>query len=603
MFCGFVFGQKQDSLINRNVTVEREYVPVVQEASKLSVEPVIVEPKKSVLDAKYSDFNSPLSVGGNVHPLSAATLLYEQPAELYAGYARIGIGTYPNSLIDFAYPIVNKPDVRLDAEVHHRSAYNAYFNTINTAKIAFDKNFETFTLFFGLNGGFQGVRYYGKRFNGADSIFQKKYIEDTYIDGVDINGNDIVKNNADLPYEEIYFTPVGRQAKNFTLGDLTLNAPLYAYFWRAGLNLGFRSAENADDLRYSAQIKYDFFRNTAGVRENSFHTFGNLNFNLNENRLGANVDIYNGSYNSKYSINYFNKYAIFRLNPYYEINGNENLKMRLGFEVALPFSGEKGIKFAPDVRLDFKAIPEFLNIYASITGKYKVNTMNDLFYENPYLAPDVRAKNTHTPFDFRAGIVLKPAVGLLLDIFADYSYITNQYYFVNKGFKQLNTLNDSVDNYFLYTNRFDVVYDKSNLFSAGMRVSYTLKDKFNAEIKGIYTKGNGDKEALPWQLPFYDVSFNTSWHVIKDLTLSLTGFYQAGIYAKIGTVSDNDVAPDLEGVKMKNRFDLNLGGAYTYRDWLTFFVKANNLFNKQYDIFYGYEVQGFNFMGGVVLSF
>jgi hypothetical protein len=392
-------------------------------------------------------------------------------------------------------------------------------------------------------------------------------------------------------YAETNFTPVGRQPKTFTLSELA-DAPLYGYFWRAGANLGFRSPENAENWRYSAQLKYDLFHNTAGITEHSFHTNANLNFIFNEDRLGAEFDLYNGSYNSQDSINYYKNYAVLRLNPYFELNRFENLKLRLGLAVVLPFAGEKGLKFAPDVRLDFKAIPEFLDIYAGITGKYKVNTMNDLFYENPYLASDVRAKDTYAPFNVFAGVVLKPAAGLLFDVFVDYSYTKNQYYFVNKGYGN-NTWGD------IYTNLFDVLYDKSGLFAGGVRASYTLKNKFNAELKGIYTKGKGDTEAFPWHSPFYDVSFNTAWHTTKDLTLSFTGFYQAGIYAKIGNVSENNII----SVKMKNRLDFNLGAAYTYRDWVTFFVKANNLLNKQYHVFYGYEVQGFNFMGGAILSF
>ncbi|MDR2854307.1 MAG: hypothetical protein LBV31_03260, partial [Prevotellaceae bacterium] len=543
--------------------------------------PVVVEPQKKVLDARYSDFNSPLAVGNNVHPLSAATLQYSQPAEPYEGFLRFALGSYPNSLVDFAYPLVNQPDLRIDAEVHHRAAYNAYFNTVNTAKISFDKNFKTFTFFGGLNGGFQGVRYYGLNVNGNNKVLNLKRL---------------AADSENMPLTETDFTAVGRPAQTFTVGTL-LNAPNYAYLWRFGLNLGFRSAENAENWRYAAQLKYNTFHNTAGITEHSFHTNAGLSCLFAEtDRLGADVDLYNGSYSATDSIafNYYRNYAVLNLKPYLELNRIENLTLRLGLALTLPLSGEKGVKIAPDVRADFKALPDLLNIYAGITGKYKVNTMNDLFYENPYLAPDVRAKNAHTPFDIVAGIVLKPAAGLLFDVFVDYSYTSNQYYFVNKGFTGDTTI---------YTNRFDVVYDKSWVFAGGARVSYTFNNKFNAELKGIFTKGKGEKEALPWNFPFYDVSFNTSWRVVPDLTLSLTGFYQAGIYAKIGNVSANDLSADGVGVKMKNRFDLNLGAAYTYRNWLTFTAKANNLLNQQYDIFYGYEVQGFNFMGGVVLSF
>jgi outer membrane cobalamin receptor len=48
---------------------------------------------------------------------------------------------------------------------------------------------------------------------------------------------------------------------------------------------------------------------------------------------------------------------------------------------------------------------------------------------------------------------------------------------------------------------------------------------------------------------------------------------------------------------------VNLGATYTFNQTLSAFAKLNNLLNSKYQQFYGYEVQGINFMLGGAVSF
>ena len=49
--------------------------------------------------------------------------------------------------------------------------------------------------------------------------------------------------------------------------------------------------------------------------------------------------------------------------------------------------------------------------------------------------------------------------------------------------------------------------------------------------------------------------------------------------------------------------DINLGASYAFLDWLSAFVKVNNLINSKYQLWAGYEAQGFNVMAGAAFSF
>ncbi|HOO18926.1 MAG TPA: hypothetical protein PK296_01910, partial [Paludibacteraceae bacterium] len=64
-----VFGQ--DSIFRREVTVEREYVPVIREAGKINLTPKLYEPQVEKLSPVYTEFYLPLPVETNIHPLQA----------------------------------------------------------------------------------------------------------------------------------------------------------------------------------------------------------------------------------------------------------------------------------------------------------------------------------------------------------------------------------------------------------------------------------------------------------------------------------------------------------------------------------------------------
>lgn len=582
-FSTLCMAQNNDSIIKKSVTVERDFVPEIQPAGKIESPPAVVEPQRTVLDAVYSDFTSPLSLGGNVHPLSAATLLYAHRVSDRPGFARLAVGFYPNSIADFAYPLIDRSDMRLDAVIKQRGTYNSKYSMITTAQLNFDKYFENLTLFSGFNAGYQGVKYYGMNFNEA--------AEELYF-------SRLIKNDENVTYYALDFP--NNIVKIKDLDDL----PQFAHFFRVGANLGVRSAENAENWRYLARLKYGLFRNTAGVTEHFFNTSGQLSFIFNENRIGIDVELYNAFYNSKQKIDFFenknnNKYAVLVASPYFEFNQLENFNVRLGVLAAIPFAGGGGLKFAPDIRLEWKPMPKTLKIYAGLTGKYKVNSMSDIFYENPYLAPQVRVEDTYTPMEIYAGLLIKPTAGLLFDIFADYSIINNDYFFVNQSYSYLQgnvypqqPLPTTPD-YTIFSNRFNVVYSRSNLLTIGGRVSYTYKDIFNFEFSGKHFSGPLKKEDFPWQRPEFDFNLNTSYRIIKDVNLSLTGYYQGNIMAKLGSYA----------AEMKNRIDLNLSVSYTYSQWLTLFLTGNNLLNSKYDIYFGYQVQGINAMIGAVVSF
>ena len=161
--------QAQDTIVNRSVSVEREYKPMIHDAGKINSMPLVLEPNVVKSPANYSNFNLPLNADYNIHILPAAELISEKPALTDKGFARIGVGNFSNTLADFAYPLINTPDIRLDFSLNHLATFDSHqMHSTTKANLSFDKIFKTFDLYAGMGGGHEYFKYYGNNYNAVD---------------------------------------------------------------------------------------------------------------------------------------------------------------------------------------------------------------------------------------------------------------------------------------------------------------------------------------------------------------------------------------------------------------------------------------------------
>ena len=539
--------QAKDTVVTRNVTVEREYVPVVKNAGKVTLAPQTVEPKDIKTEAVYTEFNLPLPVEASIHTLPAARLsLSDRNAK--KGFARIGIGSYPNALADFAYPLVNNADALLDFTLRHRGTFGYELYSKTAANLQFDKKFDALNFFTGITGGHDYFRYYGKQFD-AETLENRA------------NQDSISDTNT---------------------------------FLKTGIYAGILSAEEPYEWHYRAKAGYDLFNIANTVSENTIGITGGLSGAYDDDRIGGDIELYNMVYTvNPNTTNLWNNYAVLMLNPYYDLQRSDNWSLRLGFKAAFSFLHGNTVNPLPDIRFNWNIVPEWVDFYGGLTGDYKVNTINTIFAENPYLSLDMQVADTYTPFEFYGGFNIKPFDNMMVNVFANFRYIDNQYFFVNKE-QFFSTPPAALPEDSIFSNRFDVIYTKATHFKAGIRANYNYQNRLNIQFKGAYNGWdmyNGD--AYAWNKPVWEADFNANFNVTKELAFSLNAFYEGERYAKLGD-SIRTMSP---------KIDVNLGASYTYLDWLTFFAKANNLLNNRYEKFYGYQVQGLNVMVGAAMSF
>src|ERR1035437_9488306 len=484
--------EKKDSIVDRNITVEREYKPLIQDAGKINTSPKMIEPSVEKTTPKYSDFNLPLNADFNIHTLPAAELKMDKQRISKGGFARLGLGNYLNTLADFAYPLIKMTDTRLDFSLNHLGTFDGKTHSTTNAALAFDKYFKTFNLYAGLNAEHEYFKYYGNSFNANGKIVNMDSLA--------------AKNPVNPGFSEKHREGLNPLLRLKRLNDLANDSSLQT-FWRVNAYAGFRSLPLSEGVQYNAEIQYKSFSSHNGMKENHFRTQAQINMDYNDNRVGLDIVLDNINYHTTQQnfLNFWDAYAVYTLNPYYKIE-TEDYNVRLGVRSSFTFvPGSVAVNPSLDVSGEWKAFPEYLSLYGGITGEQAVNTQNKIFDENRFLSPDIRVKDTSTPINFFAGLKLKPLYNLLFDAYVDYSAIDNQYFFVNKEYNFSGLNSSTIANQYatLYTNKFDVLYSKATHLKVGMRANYNIRRVVNVELKGAYNEWTATGEQYAWNKPIW----------------------------------------------------------------------------------------------------
>lgn len=564
--------------VDQNVTVEREYKPIIQDAGKIISVPEIIEPNVEKTAAKYTEFSFPLPVGQNIQTLSAAELEHQRRNNPKDAFVRIGLGNNLNNLLDFALPVLKKTDMRLDLKLNHLATFSKEAHSTTRATLEFNNNYKNSEFYAGVGLGHEYFKYYGEQF--------------------DMTGTpkDLTSLKTGI-YEELNFVRVNRTAQLFSLNNI-VNGADNDVFWRFNAFAGMRSLPATETIRYKAEVQYRLFDSRNGLTENIIHSKANFNTPNGRNRSGIDVEMQNMMYKTDIAntvINVWDAYTVFSMNPYYSIE-RERWDIRLGVKSSFSFVHGRPFNPSPDVSFEWKAVPEWLAFYAGAGGGYKVNTLDGMFTENRFLFSDLRVQDTYTPVSAYFGVKIKPVYNLLFDAYVNYQRIDNQYFFINKDYAYSllsSTLLASSNDSIIYTNKFNVVYSAATLVKVGLRANYNLRNLVNVQLKGAYNGWNVEDIAMAWNKPKFEADLTADWRVTRNLNVTSNVFFESERFAKLGEQS----------MRMRPKVDINLGASYSYLNWFTLFGKVNNLTNNRYQEFYGYEVQGMNVLVGASFSF
>ena len=572
----FSFTNAQTTTTNdKNVTVEREYKPVIQDAGKINSTPEVLEPNVSKPEANYSEINLPMTVGQNIQPIPAAELELQRRKNSRPAYMRFGLGNGLNSMGDVFLPLISKEDVLLDFKLNHLGTFGSKAHSNSNIALTLDKYYKNTDIYAGVGLGHEYLKYYGKNYSygtvGSDIV--------------EVDLKTLAAGFGNQSYTEQDLVRINRTAQSFMLNDIA-NSPGTDVFWRFNAFFGVRSLPNTSKMMYNAEVKFKSFDSQIGLTENIIHSKAGFSSQSGLNRVGIDIELINLMYKSDNTavLNFWDTYSVFVMNPYYSIE-RDNYSVRLGVKSSFSFVHGRAFNPSPDIHAEWRVVPKLVALYAGVGGEYKVNSLNEMFAENRYLYSDLRVKDTYMPLKFYGGIKLKPVYNLLIDGYINYQIIDNEYFFVNKEYL---ANRDSV----LFTNRFNVAYSGATLLKVGLRANYNIFNFINLELKGAYNNWTVSSEDLAWNKPVYEASISTDIKLTNNLNVSGNVFIEGDRYAKFRE----------KIMRMSPVVDINLAASYSYSNWFTLFAKVNNLLNNNYQHFYGYEVQGINLLAGAAFS-
>jgi hypothetical protein len=564
--------EQTKSTLSRELTLEREYNPSVQDANKVNTLPAVKEPVVTSVPVDYATLSLPADPAREIGLLPAARILQDIAYNKRRGYANLGLGAYRSINGDAGYHLLSNEKNQLSLFFSHRSTQGnvkyagGYLKdqevearaNDNLGGLAFRHDFEAVALQLGVHYGYSAFNYYGQPSPSTHSSWPAP-VPDT-------ETNQISRQfTAKAAIES-----KGLKKLNYLL-DFGYTRFSYKYAWdnsmegivehAAGANMKWYIAWGADQ-QLGLATKFNYF-------------FYNL---------------------PSSSISSFDTYLEGTLTPYYRLEGNLGyLMLGVNLMFVTPQGQNNTKAFASpqvggELRLGAKTLA-----YAKAGGEIRSNSAFQLSRENRYSDPYMSATPSRTWLDVVAGLKSGILPGFWVNLYGQYKMTDDDYFFIpdltSEGFGNISSIL-SMD---------------SRLLKGGIELKYAYRNLFELTLKGAYNHWDEDKADTPvttldfklipkrqaYGRPKAELAATISLHPVEPLALTVDYRRLTGRTTLVNI--SNEAMNDID--------ELNFAASYAFSNTFGVYLKAKNLLFKSYELIYGYPLQGFSVMAGVNVNF
>lgn len=364
-----------------------------------------------------------------------------------------------------------------------------------------------------------------------------------------------------------------------------------------------------DDIKASLSMFDDKF----GSQEIRFTLKPNFQLPLtrfnrkwNDLNLKTKIEYLGGEFEQGYANSDNISYSFFNvgLNPTYRFEWKD-FNIKLGTKVYLSLDTENSLTdflAYPDVQVTYPLVSKLANVYIGAGGDLHMNSFKSLSDDNPFISPTLLITTTNEQYNAFGGINGKFSSDVSFDIRANYKSEEDKALFVRNNSKSNGTFNPFADPLlgFEYGNSFGVLYDDITTLSifGELEIDVTKRLVIGGNVQfNSYTTTN-QQEA--WNLPELEGGIfgkykNDKWYASANIFF--VGERSDLLYS--GTFPST-----VSGIQTLDAFaDVNLNGGYHFNDFVSVFVKLNNILNNDYQRFANFNVQGFQVLGGVTYKF
>lgn len=554
--------KEKEQELNREMTLEREYDPTVQDANKVNTLPVIKQPEAKKMSIDYAAYTVPTDPGKELTLLPSGNIMTEIQHNKRRGYFNFGGGTHLNLNGDVGYHILSTDKDKLNIWFSHRST-NGNVKYIDTEEKVKAK----------LNDNVGGLNF--------KHVFEKAILD------MGVKYNYSAFNYFGLPIANpVFSTPLEEQLKNYDRETNQANQTIQA-------EVGIESKEEAPigyllDLGYTNfSQKYAFNKGIDGATEHTFDVKFDLNARFNgEQRIGIGGQVEYMAYNVP-TINgepymEYQNHAEVMLSPYYKVNGDK-WNVKLGANVMFMTGEESEFMASPNITADVE-VAEKTELYLNAGGKMYSNSLYMMSLMNRYAASVVELAPSLNYLDGTVGIRSGVAPGFWFDIFGGYKITNNEIFFVPScSFEE---------NAFSYLS---VLQSNAKKAFGGVHLKYSYQQLFDISLKGVYNSWSVNDIEEAFGKPKMEINASITVRPINQVTASLDYYLATGRKAYLGTAGGI--------LDMNNINELNLTGTYTFNDTFGAYLKLNNVLCQKYELYYGYPMQTFSAMVGVNINF
>ncbi|MDR2233339.1 MAG: TonB-dependent receptor [Tannerella sp.] len=607
--------QQQDDKLTREMTLEREYDPTVQDANKINRLPEVKEPEVTRRTIEYSPFTIPANPGKELYILPSGNIMTAIPVNHRRGYFHFGGGTYLNLHGDFGYHFIDNETDKLNLYFSHRSTRGNVKYVLPSTRIISQPGF----------GPYDYIDY--QSFNVERE--QKAKLNNNSV-GIDFKHDFMpavlhIGGNFDYSAYNYYGLPFGLYGAPLSIetidsvADRTtsqVNQAINAY---AGVQSnevdGIGYIFDVDFLRFGQ--KYGRFSKAEdGIVENKFTVRAGLSFPVGggDKRVGLDTKtlIYNvkvpynpSDFGDFYTVNYRHVSAT----PYFQMVGSD-WKAKLGVNI-IYLIDELGIDdgelyVSPNISLEKEIADKTIFYVNTEAAGIQPNDPYQLSKQNRYsLLYNTRSSKIW--LDGTAGIRSGVVPGLWFDLFAGYRKTSDDMFFIPEySFYPLVDEDIIINNTFGFYSYYNVTQPNSTRINVGATLKYMYQNWVDFSIKGVYNKwsfsqpdgmdgGSDDiyKDVKPYGRPIYEVNVDLTARPITPLALTLNYYLGGGRYTWF---ADREI-------KLNDLHDLNFTSSWNFNETIGIYLKLNNMLFHQQELWYGYPLQGFNAMAGVNLNF
>jgi len=557
-FTAGIFAQQQDTLLRRQLELERDFNPTLLDADKINSLPALREPAVQKANTNYSTW-----AGRTTPPLEIALprpgdIMTDIPYSLKKGYISFNAGNYANLDGALGYRLVENDKNSLAFTFLHDSS-NGEVNYVQ------DSDPQSTTAYFTDNQGQLAYRHL------ADALtfnMHLSYLHSLFNYHGNRFGNDAYFNDEKQRLGVL----------NAKIGLESIESDLLNY-------------RGSVDLRnFSVKIGPEL--NTEPVKGNEIEFMAGFDkpFRSANSKAGIDGRLFTTLYNGD-----IDNYFLLNAAPYLQFGGL-NRNARLGVDVLFQTGDKTRVRVVPNVSL-YLGITAHSSLYATIHGGFDHNTLLDMMNESRYILPTGSVTPSFTILDLNGGFRIGDVSGFRFDIFGGFRKTEDEHFLVLNGYDVIG--GDTLGS---FKEALKPVYGslghthlggmiQTNIW-APLDLSLRVKKNFY-DVSDLIINGTPVSEPKAYNMPGFEVDLRASLTATDQLKFTFNYFFAGDRWSYY----------DGANREMDNINDLNLGAIYNITDAFSLNIRANNLLSQKYDIWYGHPAQGFNASGGFTFRF